>query len=336
MVLQRRLVIPLVAGLMLISTISLSAAPTQAQPVATPGHVTVNVGEYIVNLGSFNVAQGSFAADFYLWFNWQGNYTDPGTTTPFPANFELMNGAISKVTLVEADQNISGTGENYLIYRVQAQMTDPVNLQNYPFDRHSLTIELEDENHNTSSLVYLPTSGTHLDPAVKLQGWDIHSSQVSAVVIDHFYNTTFGYPGQVSGETYSRFVVTVPIERPVFASVIQTFIPIVLILIVAFVSFFLKMEHFGTRISFNVLTLLTAAAFQITLTSGVPQFGFLTLADRLMISVYCLLVYSLIVTVGLATLSDEKRLHRVQRLNELSWIAFPLVSFMLIVVQLLI
>ena len=66
------------------------------------------------------------------------------------------------------------------------------------------------------------------------------------------------------------------------------------------------------------------------------QFGFLTLADRLMISVYGLSVYSLVVTIGLVTLSDEKRLHAVQRLNELSWIVFPVASFVLIIVQFLI
>lgn len=333
MVFHRRIVAPLIAGLLIISFLSLSA-PAEAQAVTPVAPVTVQIGAYIVNLGDFNVGQGSFSADFYLWFSWQGNWTGiAGGSTPFPAGFELMNGVINKITLIESDQNISGTGQNYLIYRVQAAMTDPVNLQDYPFDTHSLTIELEDQDHNVSTLIYQPDSGSRLDPLVQLQGWDIQWSHVNAVVVDHFYNTTFGYPGERSGETYSRFVVTVPIERPVLASTIQAFIPIILILIVAFVAFFIKMEHFGTRVSLNVLTLLTAAAFQITLTSGIPQFGFLTLADRLMISVYGLLVYALIVTVGLATFSDEGRLRALRRLNEVSWIAFPLACAVLIIVQ---
>jgi hypothetical protein len=65
---------------------------------------------------------------------------------------------------------------------------------------------------------------------------------------------------------------------------VETFIPILLILVIAIISFLIKPAEFGARLGLNVMTLLAAVAFQIDLTSGIPQFGFLTLADRLMIS----------------------------------------------------
>lgn len=338
-----RRIVPVVifTGLFVLSFLALSPVPDARGAVSNaPSATTVNIGAYIVNIGDLNIGQGTFTADFYLWFSWHGNWSAPSEdgsldNTPLPAGFELMNGEVSKSTLVESDQNISGSGQNYLIYRIQADMSDPVNLKDYPFDSHMLTIEVEDEDHNISSLVYVPDAGSAIDPLVGLQGWTIRSSDVSSVVIDHFYNTTFGYPGQRSGETYSRFIVSVPIERPVLSSVVQAFIPILLILMVAYVAFFIKITEFGTRLSLNVLTLLTAAAFQITLTSGIPQFGFLTLADRLIICVYGLLVYGLIVTVALSIFTDEKRKGSVKRLNEVSRLFFPVAAAVLIIVQLL-
>jgi len=340
---QRRLGLLLLASILSITPLLALTAPAHAgasTPVpspTTPAPTVVRIGAYVVNLGDFNVGQGTFNADFYLWFSWQGTWANAtGSAAGFPSAFELMNGVIDKSTLIEADQNISGTGQNYMIYRIEAQMSDPINLQSYPFDRHVLTIEVEDQDHNESSLVYLADEETRLDSLVQLQGWDIRSSGVSAAVIDHFYNTTFGYPGQNVYETYSRFIVSIPIGRPVFPAVVQTFIPIILILIVAMTSFHIKMDQFGTRLSLNVVTLLTAAAFQISLTSNIPQFGFLTLADRLLIGVYCLLVYSLVITVAQHALRVGRTLDAVKRLEESNWIIFPAAAALLVVVQFLI
>jgi hypothetical protein len=246
-----------------------------------------------------------------------------------------MNGVVTKTTLIESDQNLSGSGYNYLIYRIQASMTDAVNLQNYPFDHHDLTIEIEDQDHNEQTLVYSADPESRIDPQVKLQGWQLQTSPVNATVISHFYNTTFGDPVQNYTETYSRFIISLPIQRPVLSSIAETFLPILLILIVAMISFLIKPTEFGARLGLNVTTLLTAVAFQINLTAGIPQFGFLTLADRLMISLYIILTYSLFMTVSLAAIKSERGARVVRRLNEASALVVPLAMLVLITIDFL-
>jgi hypothetical protein len=326
-----KLAAPLVAALLLVSFLGLvSPAHAETQP---PTDVTI--GAYVISISDLDIGQGTFSADFYLWFSWQGNWTgSSSSTTPLPSDFELMNGFVNKVTLIQSNQNLSGD-YNYLIYRVQASMTDPVNLQDYPFDHHDLTIEIEDQDHDTSTLVYIPDPESRIDPQVALQGWELSTSPADVYVVDHFYNTTFGEPGQNYTETYSRFIVSISIERPVLSSIVETFIPILLILIIAMISFFIKPTEFGARLGLNVTTLLTAVAFQINLTSGIPQFGFLTLADRLMISLYIVLVYSLLMTVSLATIRGERGARVVRRLNEASALMVPLLMAALIVADFL-
>jgi len=124
-----------------------------------------------------------------------------------------------------------------------------------------------------------------------------------------------------------------PIQRPLLSSAIKTFIPIVVILLIAFVSFLVKPEDFGPRLSLNVTTILTAVAYHLTLSSSIPPVGFLTLADRLMLSVYVVLVYALVITVGLAAISDERRLQTVKKLNRISGTAAPIVAAILIGLQ---
>ena len=98
--------------------------------------ITVSMGVYIVNIGRFDVGTGSFTADFYLWFSWKGNWSLEGDASgkAFPERFELMNGKIDKITLLDSSRNLQG-GYNYLLYRIQASLTNPVNLQNYPLDQ---------------------------------------------------------------------------------------------------------------------------------------------------------------------------------------------------------
>jgi hypothetical protein len=323
-----KLVVAFVAVLLLVSFLSIvSPARAETQPP-----VNVTIGAYVLNIYDFNVGQGTFLADFYLWFAWQGNWSSSTSpTTPLPSDFELMNGVVTRQTLIESDQNLSGSGYNYLIYRVQASMTDPVNLQNYPFDHHDLTIEVEDQDHDEQALIYSSDSETRIDPQLELQGWQVQTSPAIAYVTSHLYNTTFGDPVQNYTEAYSRFIVSVPIQRPVLSSIAETFVPILLILIVAMISFLIKPTEFGARLGLNVTTLLTAVAFQINLTSGIPQFGFLTLADRLMISLYIVLTYSLFMTVSLAAIKGERGARLVGRLNEASALVVPLAMLVLIV-----
>jgi len=329
---SQKLAAPLVAILLLVSFLSL-VSPAHA---VTEPPVTVTIGAYVLNVYNFNVGQGTFSADFYLWFSWQGNWSSSASpTTPLPSDFELMNGVVTKTTLIESDQNLSGSGYNYLIYRIQASMTDAVNLQNYPFDHHDLTIEIEDQDHNEQTLVYSADPESRIDPQVKLQGWQLQTSPVNATVISQFYNTTFGDPVQNYTETYSRFIISLPIQRPVLSSIAETFLPILLILIVAMISFLIKPTEFGARLGLNVTTLLTAVAFQINLTAGIPQFGFLTLADRLMISLYIILTYSLFMTVSLAAIKSERGARVVRRLNEASALVVPLAMLVLITIDFL-
>src|ERR1700730_1368338 len=112
----QKLAAPLLAALLLRPFLGLFS-PVHAE---TRPPIDVTVGAYVLNLSDFNVGQGTFLADFYLWFSWQGNWSSSSSTaTPLPSDFELMNGAVTKVTLIESDQNLSG-GYHYLIYRIQA------------------------------------------------------------------------------------------------------------------------------------------------------------------------------------------------------------------------
>jgi hypothetical protein len=67
-------------------------------------------------------------------------------------------------------------------------------------------------------------------------------------------------------------------------------------------------QNFTMRITLAVTTLLAATTFHLSLLSGIPPTGHLTVADKMMISVYALFLYYLASSVYIMHMVDSKKL----------------------------
>ncbi len=290
----------------------------------------VNIGIYVINIDDLSLASGTFKVDFYLWESWAGNWSNTSNNSSFPSfpQFELMNGQINSYNIYPSDQNVSGN--NYILYRVDAKLSDPINLQDYPFDTHQLTIEIEDMNYPITSLVYNANSTSNIDPAVSIAGWQIIGSPM-ANVTNHFYNTTWGLPSNLltkGDQTFSRFVVSITIARPSGSAIFSILIPIVIILLLGILSFFIRIdipEIWAARLGMNVVSILTAVAFHLSLTGSLPALGYFTISDYMMVVVYVALGYGLALTVYLHARKElASNPAKVTRINRLSAIILTL------------
>ena len=247
-----------------------SAAPTK-----------VYVGVYVLNLGKFELATGAYNVDFYLSLR---------AEKPVAMDdFEFMNGRAATV-----DKLIDTPTEKF--FRIQANLSQNLDLRRYPFDEHLLTIEIEDKRRTVEELVYVvDEKACGVDPSVIVVGWRLKGWE--ARVVTHEY--------EVYGETYSRFVFGLRIQRVTLNAVIKSFLPIACMLLVGFLSLLLTPDKVTTRLSLNISTLLGAVMFHVNLTSSIPPVGYLTLADRVMIATYLSLV--LILLSGVAILRWSER-----------------------------
>ncbi len=88
------------------------------------------------------------------------------------------------------------------------------------------------------------------------------------------------------GESFSRYVFSLNIQRVFLSAVIKSLLPVAFMAMVGLLSLLLTPDKVLTRLSMNVSTLLGAVMFHINLTSSIPPVGYLTLADRVMITTY--------------------------------------------------
>ena len=116
----------------------------------------------------------------------------------------------------------------------------------------------------------------------------------------------------------SNFSFELTVERPIFNSFAKNVLPLVIITIIALLTFLISPVN-NTRIGFAVSCLLSVSALHISLLSELPPTGYLTLSDAMMLIVYLIFLYILAVTVWLMNLVDKKRVDDAVRFNTNAW-----------------
>ena len=119
----------------------------------------------------------------------------------------------------------------------------------------------------------------------------------------------------------SRFTFSFTAPRQLAYYMLQIFIPILLIIIVSYVTFFLR--DYGRRIEVASANLLLFIAFSFSLADNYPRLGYVTFLDALMAMIFVINALVVIYNVWLRKLEmagDEARAERVD--SVLDW-AYP-------------
>jgi len=260
----------------------------------------VEVGVYILSVGNLDTTTGRYYMDFFLNFKCQTPNCEPG-------DFDIMNAA----NTVDPDDQTSAedraNGERY--YRIKAELQANLDLRNFPFDEHSLTIEIEDKNKDEAEkkFAYVPSEAlTGVDPQVYVSGWNLNPP-IKGEVKSHEY--------RIYDQSYSRARFTIDINHQWFSSFMKGLFAAIVIVAVGMLSFLMNPAEAQDRINLTSGTLASAIFYHMTLTSSIPPVGYLTYADRFMILQYIFITASLAVALALfLLLSAEKRGSNYQKL----------------------
>lgn len=253
------------------------------------------IGVYVINAGKFDPETGVYPVDFYLSMACNGNCSK---------NFEFTNGRATSV-----DETIDKPGEKF--YRMQANLRNPVDFSKYPFDSHTLTIEMEEKLLTKENLVYAAdTHQTGLDPSIQFTGWKIKGW--NATVRDHYY--------EPYNETYSRYVFSIVLERDALPSLLKIFFPMLLIMLPNFFAHFLHTRDILTRITVHISLLIALVLFHVAVLGQLPPLGYLTVADKFICASYLSLGFSLLSAILILRFEEERKMEAARKVHWLSGI----------------
>jgi len=283
--------------------------PARAEP--TTGR-SVKAGVRLLNVERVDLAANSYRLDFYIWFDW-----DPADFTAEQIKaFEFLNGAPSKEVVYESP-------EGFIQYRVRGDFVKTFDFTRYPFESQKLSVTIEHKSMNSTELVYTADPDSSLDAGVNIIGWSLKQFKTS--VTEHKF----------SGNSMSNFGFELEVERPFFSSFVKNVVPLCVITLISLLTFFIAPQNYETRISLAVSTLMAASAFHISLLSSLPPTGYLTLADRMMVTVYIMFLFNLGASVWIMRLVDRKMNEDAAKFNGVAWKVLAVLTAAMVYVQLM-
>jgi hypothetical protein len=219
---------------------------------------------------------------------------------------------------------VSPDGSAIYFERFAATLTAPdLDLRTYPFDTQTFSIEIDSINSD-DNYVFTDWGKSNISDRLGNEEWDIIKFSTNASKID---------VPQINAVN-SRFLFDFLVQRHTDYYIFRIFIPILLIIILTWLTFFLHKDYMK-RIEIVGANLLLFIAFNFTVAADLPKLGYLTFLDRIMISTFVMTAVIFAYNVYLRWLNMNEKKELAERLdNYMIWI-YPLtyiVGFILAVV----
>jgi hypothetical protein len=268
----RRLILALVL-MPFLAVLAHAATPVSA-PAQQSTPVNLRTGAYITSLYELNANNNTFTADLWLWFLHDKQHTLKPLKTLEPTNARDFRPGVETAEERGA--------QRYHAQKVRGVFNHNWDVRNFPFDRHELTIRLEEGLADTNQIRFVADkANTGFDPAITIEGWRV--DKVSINTGTHTYNSSFGLDN-VAGSSYAASTISIFIERDGIALFLKLISAVYIAFLVSIVSFFLdpsKDGLFNGRVSLSVGMIFAVVVNSQRVASTLGQTPAFTLADKI-------------------------------------------------------
>ena len=244
--------------------INCNAAPTKPD--------TVSTGIYVTSIHDIDFIKQEYTVDFWLWLKYKTADFD------FMQNLEVPQAKSVEKSFATVD---TVNGKIYILMKLQCVMKDSWKIVDFPFDKQTLRLSIENSQYDSKSFIFLPdTLGKHFDPRFTLQGWLIDSFNITTGIKP--YETTFGDPSLTVPHTeYSSFRVRLIIHRNAIGLFWKLFIGMYVAFLIAYVCFYIHADSIDSRFSLSVGSLFAVIGNKYIVDSSLPESVTFTLVDML-------------------------------------------------------
>ncbi len=303
----------------------------------TNTQVKCKVGIYIKTI-QIKQTEETFDAVFFWWL--RVDSIDITKDYSFVKSLEFINGdAVSEVV----EERIDSVNKYYFVNGTcKASFPYKADFKQFPYDKQILNIAIENTTTNFDNMVYVPDNQNLFINKLSDKNIDIlNGGQFSISKLDfqssvYTYQTNFGDPAIKGFDKYSRLNFSIAISHNSFDVLQKIALPLLVVLILAYLVFFIPDYEIGTASALTVTALLAAIAFQWTINDSLPKVSYITLIDKIFYLVYLFIFYAMSQTVVTFNLSkgSEKSKILSEKLEWHSRYLFPIcfiISFLVLI-----
>ena len=309
-----------------------TAAPaklqTPSRPVAASSDARrpkrrMRIGFYVTAVRAVDWTAQSFLADFYWWIR----YPKPASEKDrkLAEALEFVNGDLGTAAEVlekevQERKTIPGPAgdEAYVGFRTIGRFYFDADFRRYPFDRQRLPIVIEHEVLTIEELELIDDEDSYRQASGSEERWglapslrvpDLEIERATRAFTTQEYRTNFGDTTFRDASTsFARVTFTIETARNYGAYLNKILIPLLIILVLAYLVFFVPARDLDVAVGLTVTSILACIAFQLTVSGDLPNIGYIVTSDRIFHLCYFLIMTAMAETVYTHNL--EKRGHK--------------------------
>jgi ABC-type transport system substrate-binding protein len=247
------------------------------RPAAGAGPTQVSVGIWIVDITNIDSAQQNFTADLAVVLRWKdARLAHAGTGVAYYALDQIWtprvgisnetNSVVRKFT-ESAEVEPDGT----VLYRqlYVGAFTQPLRLRSFPFDRQAFHIQLVAIRYRPDEVMFVPDQnwinnglkqGAGIAPSITLPDWTIEKWDTKPVTY-----------ALAPGFEYSGYAFEFTASRNVLHYILKVILPLVLIVIMSWVVFWIEPSEPGIQLSIAMTSMLTLIADRFAVDTQLPR-----------------------------------------------------------------
>ncbi len=272
---------PVIVWLWLLSGDAAAFADDDLTGLPSSRPVQVEISTELLQVSQIQDHEEKFDIEFYLYLSWRDPRLafDPEEEgrekrmlpvdkiwTPQP---QLMDDLEVEVQASPA-AHVRPDGTVLLRQYYRGSIASNFDLHDFPFDRHTLSVNIEAAAGEVSDVVYKAGQNTVREGMRVLpHGWNLLDTSAEV--------TTTRYPRL--DESYSRHVFHIDVERDPHYYWWAIVLPLLPIVFTSWSVFWMDPKEFSSQVGVGVTAMLTVVAYRITIDSSLPPLNYMTRMD---------------------------------------------------------
>jgi hypothetical protein len=284
------------------------------RPLADKGPTKVRVTTFILDVDEINSAEQNFTVSLYHEYRWRDPrlvHEESGAVSRGPreiwyppvkiVNQQRVWPTFDRIAKVFPD------GEVVARQRLWGDFSQPLNLVEFPFDRHTFEIQITASGYTPKEVKFVkdPDHRTGIAETLSVADWRIDNFQARAVP----------YEPIKGDQKMSGFLISFDGERRSSHYMIKVIIPLILIVAMSWVVFWIDPKEGGSQIGVALTTMLTLIAYRFAVGSELPNIPYLTRMDYFLLASTVLVFASLIEVTITAYYARADRVDRALRID---------------------
>uniref|UniRef100_A0A915CIT8 Uncharacterized protein n=1 Tax=Parascaris univalens TaxID=6257 RepID=A0A915CIT8_PARUN len=270
--------------------------------------LNVEIGFYLESLGNFRETQMTFDTDMYMYMSWRDSTLNHSDEQHIMVNdndirnqmwlpdlyfANAKTAQFHHVTIPNFSMFIAKDGTIAYSCRVTLTVACNLDLKDYPMDVQNCQIRILSYAYIASAVnvTWFKKSAIQYNPEISLPEYEIIS------ITPAYCNGTYRYavmPNSYRVDQFSCLVANIRLHRSIGYTLVQSYFPTGLIVIISWVSFWIDRAAVPARVTLSFSTMLSLTTLGNGLRYGLPQVSYAKAIDfwfgGCMLFVFCSLL----------------------------------------------